>query len=90
MSFARNLCNKYRKNFFFEWVTKTGLIAQKTVSKKVLHPTVEATEEFLGNKIAEKTVNRKPVTDENSRNVEEIVISLEKRQELLNKLIQVS
>ena len=32
------------KFLFFEWVTKTGLIAQKTASKKVVHPTAEATE----------------------------------------------
>ena len=34
-------------------------------------------------------MNRKPVIDENSRNVEEIVISLEERQELLNKFIKI-
>ena len=43
----------------------------------------------MGNKIAEKIVKPKPVIDENSRNVEEIVIPPEKRQEIFKKLRQV-
>ena len=34
----------------------------------------KATGEFIGNKIADKIVKEKSVPDENSRNVEEIVI----------------
>ena len=41
--------------------TKTGLDA----AKKVVHKTVEATGEFIGNKMAEKIVK----LDSNSRNV---------------------
>ena len=68
--------------------TKTGLDVHKTSSKKVIHKTAEATRELIGNKIAEKIVKPKPVPDENSRNVEEIVIPPEKRQEILNELRQ--
>ena len=33
----------------------------------------------MGNKIADKIMKPKPAADENSRNAEEIIISLEKR-----------
>ena len=43
-----------------------------------------ATGEFIGNKIADKVVKSKPVSGASSKNVEEIVIPPEKRQEILN------
>ena len=63
------------------------LNALKPASKKVVHKTAQATREFIGNKIADavatsnidKTVKIKPVIDENSRNVEEIIIAPEKK-----------
>ena len=36
--------------------TKTGLDDIKTASKKLVHKTAEATEELIGNKIADKIV----------------------------------
>ena len=45
----------------------------------------EASGEFIENKI----LNPKPVPDDNSRNVEEIKIPPEKREEIFNELIQV-
>ena len=84
LSFASNLSNKYGKQFL-DTATKTGLDALKTASKKTVHEAVEATGEFIGNKIADKTV--KP--DENSINVEEIIIPPKKREEMLNKLRKV-
>ena len=69
--------------------TKAGLYALKTASKKVVHKAAEATSEFIGNKITNKTVKSKYVINENSRNVEEIIILLEKRQEILSELRQV-
>ena len=39
---------------------------------------------FFGNKIADKIVKSKPVNDGSLRNVEDIVILPEKRQEILN------
>ena len=67
LPFARNLSNKYGKQFL-DTATETGLDALKTASKKVVHEAVKATGEFIGNKIADKIV--KP--DENLINVEEI------------------
>ena len=64
----------------------TGLDAVKTASKKVAHKAIE----FLGNKIADavtKSSNDKP--DKNPRNIVEIIIRLEKRDEILNKLRKV-
>ena len=62
-------------------------------SKKVF----QKTGEFLGNKITDAVtksndnliVKQKPVIDENSRKVEEVIIPSEKREEILNKLKQV-
>ena len=67
----------------------TGLDASKSASKKVVHKAAEATGEFIENKIADalaklnndKIVKQKSVTDENSRNFEEIIIPPEKREE---------
>ena len=66
--------------------TKTELNAAKAASRKAVNKTTEATGELIGKKIAEKIVKTKPVPDRNLRNVEQIVLSTEKRQEILNKL----
>ena len=67
----------------------TGLDSSKATSKKVVHKA----DEFIGNKIADaitKSNDNKIVKpDENPRNVEEIIIQLEKRYEILNKLRKV-
>ena len=63
-------------------------------SKKVIDKAAKATGELLGNKIADavtrsnndKIVKTKPAIDENSRNVEETIISPEKREEIFKKL----
>ena len=84
MSFARKLSSKHRKKFL-DTATKTGLDALKTAFKKVVHNAAEAKYEFIGNKIVDKIV--KPA--EKSRNVKEIVIPPEKREEIFNKLRKV-
>ena len=78
LSFGRNLSNKYGKQLL-DTATKTGIDALKTASKKVAHKAPEVTGEFIGNKIADKIVNPKPLPDENSWNVEEIIIPIEHR-----------
>ena len=88
LSFTRKLSNKYGKELL-DTAAKTELDAVKTASKKAVHGAAEATAELIGNKIAEKNVKTKPVRDENSRNVEEIVFPPEERQEILNELRQV-
>ena len=73
LSFAR----KYKKQLL-----DTGLDAVKTASKKVVHKAGE----FIGNKITDvvtKSNNDKSVKQEP---VEEIIIPIEKRDEILNKL----
>ena len=64
----------------------TRLGSLKTASKNV----VQKAGEFLGNEIADivtKSNNDEIVKpDENTRNVEEIIIPLEKLDEILNKL----
>ena len=80
LSFAR----KYEKQLL-----DTGLDSLKTASKKVVHEAGK----FLGNKIAGAVTKsnddkiEKP--DDNLRNVEEIIIPLEKRDKILNKLRKV-
>ena len=58
--------------------TKTGTNALKTASKKVIHKA--ATGEFLRKKIADKIVKLKSVTDENSRNIDEIILPPKKEK----------
>ena len=49
-----------------------GLLdALKTNSKKAVHKTFQATGEYIGNTIADKTVKPKLLTDENARNADE-------------------
>ena len=68
---------------------KTGLDALKVASKKVTHKTAKITGELIGIKIVEKVVKRKPVSDENLRDVEEVIIPPEKREQRSNELRQV-
>ena len=67
------------ENNYWILILKQKLDALKTVCKKVVHKAAEATDRFMGNKIADKIMKPKLAADENSRNAEEIIISLEKR-----------
>ena len=78
MSLARYLSDKYGKKLLIT-ATKTELDAAKAASQNVVHKTGEAIRELIGSKTVEEIVNLKPVSDVNSRNVEKIVIPLEKR-----------
>ena len=60
-------------------VTKTGIDAAKTASKRVVQKTAEATADLIGNKIANK-INSVGKSKERARKVEEIYIPPEKRQ----------
>ena len=64
----------------------TGLNSLKTASKKVIHKAAEAAREFIGNKIAAKTVKPKHVTDESPRNVQEIIIPSEKKRRNIKQI----
>ena len=67
----------------------TGVGSLKTASKEVVHKAAE----FLGNNTADAVTQSKDdktvKTDENPRNVEAIIILLEKRDEILNNLRKV-
>ena len=62
LSFARNFGNKYGKsmissknvNKLMDGATKTSKGFAKISGKKVIHKTAEATEDLVGNKIADK------------------------------------
>ena len=71
---------------FLDIPTKTGLDPLKTVTKNVTHKAAEATGEPIGTKIANKIGKPKPAPDENSRNVEEIIMPSEQIEEILNEL----
>ena len=79
-----SLARKYKKQLLH-----TGLDSVKTISKKLVHKAGE----FLGNQISvavNKSNDDKIVKpDENTKNVEEIIIPPEKRDEILNKLRKV-
>ena len=71
---------KYKKKLF-----DTGLYALKTSSKKVVHKT----DEFIGNKIAGAVTKSKEDKIVKQEPVEEIIIPVEQRDEILNDLRQV-
>ena len=68
-------------------VTKTGIDVAKTASKRVVKKTAEATGDLIGNKIADKiTLLGEPKEKEKTKEIEEIYISPEKRQQITNDL----
>ena len=69
-SFTKEISNKYGKKL--ATATQAGAVRLKTAFKKAAHKAVEAKNEFIGNKIAEKIFKPKPVSDANFRNIEKI------------------
>ena len=53
LSFAKKFANKYGKKLM-DTVTKTGIDATKTASKRVVQKSAEATGDLIVNKIADK------------------------------------
>ena len=74
LSLGRNLSNKYRGQLL-NAVTKTRLDALKTATNEVAHKAAETTKEFIGNKIANKIVEPKSMS-------EEIIIPLKQREQI--------
>ena len=67
--------------------TKTGRDAAKTASKTVVQKIAEATGNLIGKKIADKiTWIGKPKEKEKTKEVEEIYIPPEKRQQIIDDL----
>ena len=66
---------------------KTGIDAGKTASKRAVQKTAEATGDLIGNKIADKITSiDKPKKKEITKETEEIYISPEKRQQVIDDL----
>ena len=88
LSFARKFGNKYGKQLM-DTATKTGMDAPKTASKRVVQKTAEATEDLIGNKIADKTTSigkPKEKGNEKTKEIGEIYIPPEKRQQIIDDL----
>ena len=67
--------------------TKTGMDASKTASKRVVQKTAEVTGDLIGNKTANK-INSigKPKEKKKTKEIEEIYIPPEKRQQIIDYL----
>ena len=86
LSFAKNFKDKYGKKLL-DTATKTGIDAAKTASKRVVQKTAEATGDLIGNKIADKITSiGKPKEKEKTKEIEEIYIPPEKRQQIIDDL----
>ena len=86
LSFAREFGDKYGKKLM-DTETKTGIDAAKTASKRVFRKTEEATGDLIGNKIADKITSiEKPKEKEKTKEIEEIYIPPEKRQQIIDDL----
>ena len=80
LSFAKKFRNKYGKKLM-DTATKTGIDAAKMAFKRVVQKTAEATGDLIGNKIADKITSiGKP------KEIEEIYIPPEKRQQIIDDL----
>ena len=88
LSVARKFGNKYGKKLM-DYATKTGIDAAKTASKRVVQKTAEATGDFIRNKIANKITSigePKEKEKEKTKEIEEIYIPTEKRQQIVDDL----
>ena len=85
MSFARKLNNKYGKKLI-DTATKAGIDATKNASKRVVQKTAEATGDLIGNKIADKITSIGKPKEKETKEIEEIYISPEKRQQIIDDL----
>ena len=70
-------------------VTKTGIDAAKTASKRLVQKTAEATRDLIGNRIADKITSlRKTKSKEKEKEEErqEVYIPPKKRQQIIDNL----
>ena len=88
MSFARKFGGRYGKKVM-DTATKTGIDAAKAAFKRVIQKTAKATGELIGNKIADKITSigkRKEKENEKTKEIEEIYIPQEKRQQIIDDI----
>ena len=81
--------NKYDKKVM-DTATKKGMDAAKTASKRVVQNTAEATGDIIGNKIADKITSidipKEKEKAKKIKEIEEIYIPPEKRQQIFDDL----
>ena len=80
---------KYLKGYGFCHLQENFVINMviKTASKRVIQKTAEATGDLIGNKIADKITSiGKPKEKEKIKEIEEIYIPPEKRQQIIDDL----
>ena len=90
MSFARSMSNRYGKKLDGT-AKKSAGDAVKTVSRRAIQKTAEATSDLIGNKIADKMASVSKKKSNNNNDVElathkKKYISLEKRQQITDEL----
>ena len=85
LSFARKFGKKYGKTLM-DTATKTGINAAKTASKRVVQKTAQATGDLIGNKLAEKITSIGTPKEKETKEIEEIYIPPEKRQQIIDDL----
>ena len=85
-SFATKFGDKYGKKLI-DTATKTGIDAAKTASKRVVQNTAEAPENLIGNKTADQITSiGEPKEKEKTKEIEEIYIPPQKRQQIIDDL----
>ena len=86
LSFARTFGNKYGKRLM-DTATKTGIDAAKIASKRLVQNIAEATGDLIVNKIADKITSlSKTKSKEKEKEEQEICITPEKRQQIIDDL----
>ena len=86
LSFSRKCGDKYIKKLM-DTVTKRGIDAAKTASKRLVKKTAEATGDLIGNRIADKITSlRKTNSKEKEEERQEIYIPPKKRQQIIDDL----
>ena len=86
LSFVKKCGNKYGKKLM-NIATKTGMDTVKIASKRVVQKTAGATGDLIGNKIADKITSvGKPKEKKKTKEIEEIYISPEKIQQIIDDL----
>ena len=83
MSFARNFSDKYSKSLMDKGIDVSKIFA-KTAGKKIL----KATEDLIGNKIADKitSASKKSHDEVNNEILKERYISPKERQKIIDEL----
>ena len=89
-SFAKRFGNKYGKRLI-DTATKTEIDTAKTASKSVVQKTTEATGDLTENEIADKITSvgklKEKEKAKETKEIEEIYIPPEKRQQIIDDLI---